>query len=98
MIIVSGIPSIIWLRPRSLMSSESEPTASSGDWALERLSSGLCVPRTPSLLITCDAHRALNDRDTVPGSLATHSVVDRKGPAHAPNDATGETRVNRKAR
>jgi hypothetical protein len=30
------------------MSSESEPTASSGDWALERLSSGLFVPRTPS--------------------------------------------------
>jgi hypothetical protein len=33
MIIVSGIRSIICirLRPRSLMSSESEPTASSGD-------------------------------------------------------------------
>ena len=41
-IIVSGIRSIICirLRPRSLMSSDSEPTASSGDWALDRLSSG----------------------------------------------------------
>jgi Taurine catabolism dioxygenase TauD, TfdA family len=40
--IVSGIRSIICirLRPRSLMSSDSEPTASSGDWALDRLSSG----------------------------------------------------------
>jgi len=33
----------IRLRPRSLMSSDSEPTASSGDWALDPLFFGSCV-------------------------------------------------------
>ena len=59
---------VSWQSQLRSLSSDSEPTASSGDWALERLSSGLCVPRTP--------YGAKPQRD-VSGGKDTEVLMDR---------------------